>query len=131
MYQTKQKDAILGFLKKNQKNDFTSEYIMNYLKENNTPVGKTTLYRNLDNLVASGTVKKYYDDSNKRYTYQFLDKRDDCDNHFHLKCNNCGKLVHLSCQSIDNLIDHITINHGFLIDKKTILYGLCKECQNA
>lgn len=128
MYKTKQKDALLSFFKENNDKDYTSDYIMSYLNNHHTNVGKTTLYRQLDDLINKGIVKRFYNDELKRYSFQYIN-RTDCDNHFHLKCIKCGIIEHLECNLVNNLLNHIYDDHHFIIDKKTMLYGTCINCK--
>ena len=47
-YQTRQKTAIFALLKEHPEMHLTAEQMLTILKDENTPVSKTTLYRFLD-----------------------------------------------------------------------------------
>ncbi len=122
-YNTKQKDIILNFLKKQQK-ELTIKEIYEKLEKK---VGLTTIYRLVDKLVEEKSIAKNINKDNKTY-YQYLYSCDK-ENHFYLKCNNCGLIVHIDCDCIKDLFNHISNEHNFMIDKKQIIIsGLCKKC---
>ena len=46
------------------------------------------------------------------------------------KCERCGRIVHLDCHQLAPLYEHLEHEHGFSINpRKTMFYGLCRECQ--
>ena len=57
-YNTKQKRSILQLLEDNNDRQFSCDEITEALKNNGTPVGKTTVYRYLDILEKNGQVRK-------------------------------------------------------------------------
>ena len=90
--------------------------------------GKSSLYRQLSVLLEEGTVRKFRDDKQSAYVYQYV-ACGACSHHFHLKCLSCGKLEHLDCAISDQLLAHISKDHHFCIDRgRSILYGLCAAC---
>lgn len=128
-YKTKQKEYILTFLEQNQDKHLTAENILDYLKQNNTPVGKSTIYRYLDVLVNQGIVRKYIIEEGKSACYQYVVEERGCKEHFHLKCNDCGKLFHVECEQLSGIDNHILEHHRFRIDNsKTVFYGVCEDC---
>ena len=64
-YSTKQRSVILDKMMLNKNHQYTAEELLHTLKNDNTPVGKATLYRYLDHLVQTGEVKKFFK-NNKR-----------------------------------------------------------------
>ena len=61
--------------------------------------------------------------------YQYIEG-EHCEEHYHLKCEKCEKIIHLECEEIEEIQNHILKEHNFQLDKnKTILYGICKSCQ--
>ncbi len=128
-YKTKQKQAILNFLKNNRDNHVTVNDISVYLENNNCHVGITTIYRYLDKLLEQGTVRKYTVDNSTSACFQYVDPSKTCHEHFHLKCEVCGKLIHLHCSHISELCSHIFNDHGFKPDMmRTVFYGICSVC---
>mgnify|MGYP005757353911 FL=1 len=126
-YNTKQKDAIFACLKENASVHLTAEEVYAHLKMDGKSVGKSTVYRQLEALVADGTVKKYVSPDGKGACYQFAS--DACREHYHLKCSGCGALIHTGCSAIKAFADHFYQEHHFKLDMtKTVLYGLCEDC---
>lgn len=126
-YNTKPRAIILDILQSNKLKHLTADEILDILKDNQTPVGRATLYRYLDHLVQTGEVKKYYIGDGMSACYQYGDEK--TMNHYHLKCNICGKLFHVELYQMDRLISSIKKQNGFLVDgARTIIYGVCDEC---
>lgn len=127
-YHTKQRSIILDLLQTHQEKHLTADEMLELLKQNNTPVGKATLYRYLDMLVSVGEVKKYYLEE-RCACFQYLDIKHFCQEHYHLKCLECGKLIHFECAPLDNATNEIDEKYHFIIDiSKVIFYGQCYEC---
>ena len=128
-YNTKQRERILDFLKKNKNKNITADDILTFFKNLGEPIGKATVYRYLNNLVDENVVKKYMLEDRNCSCYQYIEGKH-CEEHFHLKCEKCDKIIHLECEEIEEIQKHILKDHNFKLDKnKTILYGVCKNCQ--
>lgn len=128
-YKTRQKQAILDFLKNNNNNHVTVSDISEYLEKNNCHVGITTIYRYLDKLLEQGTVRKYTVDNSTSACFQYVESAENCHEHFHLKCEICGRLIHLDCNHISEMCKHIFNDHGFKPDMmRTVFYGICSVC---
>jgi len=129
-YKTKQRHQILECLIKNKERHITADEIRIALSEEKSLVGKTTVYRYLDKLVSQGIVRKYIVEGGKSACYQYMERNNVCNKHFHLKCVNCGQLFHLECDYLDELDAHIKDHHDFQVDNsKTVLYGQCGSCE--
>lgn len=130
-YKTKQREVIFNFLVENKERHVTIDEIVNYIKSLNLSVGKTTVYRYIDELEEKGVVRKYIVDKSSISCYQYIDSSNQCQNHFHLKCKKCGQLYHLDCDYLHDIDNHVLKNHGFMIDdSRTVFYGTCKKCLN-
>lgn len=128
-YKTKQKELIFKFLVDNKNRHVTVDEIIEYTRKVDSPVGKTTAYRYMDELEQSGIIRKYIIEKGICACYQYIDKDQECHNHFHLKCKVCGELYHLDCSFLNNVKMHLYDDHGFEIDSsKTVFYGTCKKC---
>ena len=127
-YRTRQRELILEYLRKSQGQHLSAEELSDYLKQQGSPVGRSTVYRCLERLVEQGVVRKYYLGEGQGACYQYA-KDQGCGQHFHLKCVSCGKLIHVQCDYLNQVSSHVLEHHGFTIDHtKTVLYGLCAEC---
>ena len=129
-YNTAGKKALTEYLSKHIDRQFTVDLLHAELTELGSSVGKSSLYRLLERMVADGTVRKFKENELSSAVFQYVGDSEGCSRHLHLKCADCGKLVHLECPHSINLISHIYEEHGFSIDsKKSVLYGKCKDCQ--
>ena len=128
-YKTKQRECIVEFLKKNNEKHITADEIIEHFKTTDNPIGKSTVYRCLDNLLSENIVRKYVISERDGACYQYVEEQEQCVNHYHMKCTKCGRLYHLECDEVNELQEHILKHHNFKIDIcKTVLYGLCKDC---
>ena len=130
-YKTKQKELILDYLKSHGDKHVTIDDVFGYLRLEGHSVGRTTVYRYMERLTDTGTLRKYYIEEGMGACYQFIGNNNQCCSHFHLKCTKCGTLIHMECEYLNKINEHILQEHHFLIDNtKTVFYGLCKKCQN-
>lgn len=128
-YKTVGRQKLLSFLHGHPDKQYTVDELCRAINPGGEPgSGKSTLYRHLSELCQAGTVRKYRDDRQAAYVYQYVGGGDCC-HHFHLKCLSCGELVHLECQVSRELLTHIRTDHGFEVDSgRSILYGFCAAC---
>ena len=128
-YKTRQRALILQFLSDNRERHLSVDEVFDYLRAQQSPVGKSTVYRCLDRLVSQGRARRYFLGDGARACYQYVDGQGACREHFHLKCIGCGQLFHVSCERLDEIAAHVLEHHGFQVDQtKTVLYGLCAGC---
>lgn len=128
-YQTEQSRRILSLLQQNKTRHLTAEEVYTLLKAQGDPVGQTTVYRQLEKLCLSGTVRKFSGADGGSACFQLVENGAVCQTHYHLKCIGCGKLLHTECNLLDTLSAHILADHGFQIDgSRTVFYGLCADC---
>lgn len=135
-YKTTGKTHLIDFFSGHPDTQYTVDELQSALSEAYPQAyadgksGKSSLYRRLSALIEEGTVRKFRDDTQAAYVYQYV-ACGACSHHFHLKCLSCGKLTHLDCSISDQLLAHISTDHNFCIDRgRSILYGLCAECHD-
>lgn len=129
-YATASRKKILDFLKKSSDRTVTAADVDAYLKENDSEVNLTTVYRYLDKLAKDGTVMKYVAEKGSQAAYQYVEPGRHCEEHLHLKCTCCGRIVHLDCAFMEEFAGHIEKDHGFTLQcRNSILYGICGECR--
>ncbi len=127
-YNTKQKQLIFEILEKNNETQLSCDEISDLLKNQGTPVGKTTVYRFVEKLTSEGVLRKF--ENSKFASYQLIDKNLCCDEHMHLKCTSCGKFIHLGCDFMSEVGKHVAEHHNFTVDNsKTVLLGICDQCK--
>lgn len=99
--------------------------VLNYLKDNNVSVNKTTVYRQLDYLLQKGLIRELdFGEGKKRYE---LAKG----HHHHLICVNCNDI---QCVEIKEDFEDQEIEIGkktnFKISGHRLeFFGLCSACQ--
>ena len=129
-YKTKQQNFILECLKKHKNENLSADKIIEYLKKDGVSVGMSTVYRQLGRLCEDKKIRKFSTGENEGAVYRYIDKKRNCDTHFHLVCNVCNDLIHLECESIATVYRHIFSDHEFEVDGvKTVFYGVCKKCR--
>ena len=127
-YSTKQRLILKEFLKLNRNRQFSINEIVEAVGKNG--IGKSTVYRNMSQLLAGGDVRRFNGKDGKNVLYQYVDKNSGCGGHFHLKCNGCGQIFHVDCESVMGISDHISDHHDFVIDiGSSVFYGLCGSCK--
>lgn len=126
-YKTRQRAVILELLRAHSGEHFTAEEIATLLERYGRPVGKATVYRNLERLIEQGSVRKYQFGEGKSACFEY--QQGPQPQHYHLKCARCGALTHLRCDYIDKLSEHVYNEHGFELDAaQLVLVGCCAQC---
>lgn len=129
-YQTEQKKALVDFLCRNASRALRADEVVKELKEDarcGLSLPKSTVYRLLSQLVASGAVRRTVQPGEKCGVYRWL--QPDCCEHLHLKCVDCDRLIHLDAQESVRLRAALE-QSGFEIDpRQTTIFGHCKACR--
>ncbi len=124
-YNTKQRDEIVEFFSRHRDGCFTAKELIH---SGEITVGEATVYRTLSKLAKQGVLKRYTGDGGGA-SYQ-LNESEQCDSHFHLRCERCQKLIHMDCSFMSDMKKHIESSHDFAVDiGKTVIYGLCGDCE--
>ena len=131
-YNTKQKNAILACLEAQKAQSLTVDGVVQALAAAGEQIGRSTVYRRLEELCKEGVIRRFAAESGKSVTYRCIGTACDEDCHFHLICTDCGEVAHTHCHEMEQLFLHRAKEHGFAIDeKKTVLYGKCQKCRGA
>ena len=130
-YKTRQSEFLLKYLKSRAGEHVTAGDVCAYFKRQGLPVGQSTVYRRLENLVDEGVIKKYaLTGGSACFEYVGEDACEGPDHCFHCKCTGCGRLIHLHCEDLEEIQEHLLEEHGFRIDPmRTVFYGLCEDCR--
>ena len=117
-YNTKQSKMVFDILLENKDRHLTADEIFEKLRKSGESVGKTTIYRHLEKLCASGEVRKFTGGDGDSACYQYAGKNAECREH-----------IHAECKFLSELSAHIYNEHGFKVDgSRTVLYGVCGDC---
>ncbi|MBE6544438.1 MAG: transcriptional repressor [Ruminococcaceae bacterium] len=131
IYKTKIKEKILQCFQENAENTFSAKDIHTTLSQSGEKVNITTVYRNLDTMTFDGVLIKFQDNKCEKAIYKYSGKEGNCRSHLHMKCVECGAVVHLNCHFMNEIRTHIKNEHGFsLICSNSVIYGICKNCEN-
>ena len=131
-YKTRQRDILIAYLASLPGGHVTAADVCAYCRQQGMPIGQSTVYRQLENLVAEGIVNKYLIDANSPACFEYIAEpaREGADACFHCKCERCGALIHLHCEEFAAIREHLSASHGFALDPlRTVLYGLCETCR--
>ena len=128
-YNTRQKRELLGFLRERSLQHFSVDEVVFALQGRGEKIGRSTVYRYLEQLAEQGSVRKYQ--STQGITqYQHVGDAASCDGHFHMMCSRCGNLMHVDCGLMRVMSEHLMKDHGFCLDpRETILVGICEKCR--
>ena len=82
-YKTRQLEAVFNFVRSHKDAHVTAAQIVAHFEKNELPIGRTTVYRNLDKLTESGKIRRYITDGISGACYQYVED-ENCHSHFHL-----------------------------------------------
>lgn len=124
-YNTKQRRALLEFLKENSEKALTVEEIASGTRGE---VSKSTAYRLMTKFVEDGLVHRSVKGNSRNFLYRYINDGS-CEGHIHMKCVGCGKVYHLGGEAARMIQDDINKSAKFVIDSKTVLLGKCEDCK--
>ena len=128
-YMTRQQQAVLKCIESCPGGRATAMDLMQMLRQEGQTVGLSTVYRQLEKLVAQGKVHKLLTEEGACYQYCDKTVHRDC---FLLQCEGCGAIFHMDCSHLGELYGHLLESHGFAITpRRTMFYGLCGKCREA
>ena len=101
-----------------------AEDVYNHVAKQHPTIGRATVYRNLNQMVAAGkllNIGKMGDGT--RYDQN-------CHPHYHFKCKSCGRVFDVE-GFIRDIYSQVRYPEGFHIDEHVIhFYGVCQECMD-
>lgn len=123
MNYSKQREIILDTLSKNAIHP-TAEALLEFLKSDNSNVGMTTLYRNLNQLAEAGLIKKIDGlEPSAHFDHNAFE-------HYHFICEECKKVYDIPSSVAPDLVQNTTKATGFDITSHDIVFhGICSECK--
>lgn len=124
-YRTAQRERLAGFFCSNPDKQFTIEE----LQDNLSGISLSSIYRNINDMVKEGTIKRFQKDNLRSSGYQYIGESA-CSEHLHLKCSRCGCIIHMDSTSSLQILTELKNKTGFELDKSTtILHGSCSDCK--
>lgn len=64
-------------------------------------------------MVEEGILRKYIIDNSSSACFEYVNHKDCCNMHFHLKCEVCDQLTHIDCDNILKMTKHLMKHHYF------------------
>lgn len=126
MRHTNISEAILKILQ-SAPEPLSAQSILKILLRNlKIPANKTTIYRQLDKMKASGELLEVdFDEGSKRYELNTKT------HHHHLICTNCNKIEDISFgNDLDNFEKIIEETKKFKVSRHALeFFGVCMNCQ--
>ena len=123
---TKQRAAIVAALKAGQ-NFVSAQDLHDQLKAEGATTSIATVYRNLQDLAASGEVDVLRVENSEMQLFRYCG--DDA-HHHHLVCRNCGNTKEIKGSTVEKWAQAVAANYGFTAVTHSLeLYGLCSKCQ--
>jgi Fur family ferric uptake transcriptional regulator len=95
------------------------------LRRREPRIGRATVFRTLEALVAAGVARRLELDG---HVYGYVACRSE--HHHHLACNRCGRVEEIGEQYVAPVADRLASDLGFTIDDARLdFYGLCADCR--
>lgn len=123
MNYSKQRELILSTLRANAVHP-TAEFIHGVLKKKNPNISLATVYRNLNQLAALGTIKKIEGlEQSVHYDHNTHE-------HYHFICDKCKKVFDIGAEVAPDIELKILAQTGFkILGHEITFHGLCAECR--
>ena len=123
----------MKYMEDNRDKLVTVADIEEFLDNEGLEVNVSTIYRFLNRLCDGGEAIKYVAKKGAMSSFQYVGSVENtCQDHIHLQCTSCGSIIHLECHFMDEIKEHILKDNQFLLQcEASVLYGLCKSCQEA
>lgn len=104
-----------------KKHYLTAPEILDGLEKKGHTFNKTSVYRNLDKMLADNEVCRHSFGTDKVY-YEL--RHEDGHHHDHFVCENCKKIALLDC-----MIDRNKLPAGYTLEHHHVtLFGICDAC---
>lgn len=101
----------------------TADELYALVRAENPTISLASVYRNLNQLVESGSVMRI---SIPGQADRFDDKND---GHQHMICLQCGAITDLPCSAMPDICAHVAGETGLSIYAYSmVFYGACKAC---
>lgn len=97
-YNTKQKNAVLACLAEQTSRSLTVDGVLSALAARGERIGRSTVYRRLEELCREGHVRRFAPEEGRSVTYRFIGEGCGEAHHFHLICGACGIVYHTQCR---------------------------------
>ncbi len=129
-YRTRNREALLTYLQSREGEHVTVNEIHDHFRQAGSSMGVATIYRQLDQLVAEGQMRKYMIDSGSAACFEYIGAAHGHARFIHCKCEKCGRILHVDRSEIEEMARTLEAHSGFRMDNvQTVLYGICGDCR--
>lgn len=105
----------------------TAQDLYDRLRRFEPKIGRATVFRTLEALVAAGVARRLEQDG---HVYGYVACRPE--HHHHLACDRCGRVEEIEEAYITPVAERVAADLGFTIDDARLdFYGLCATCRAA
>ena len=102
----------------------TAQDLYERLRGRERGIGRATVFRTLEALVAAGVARRLEQDG---HVYGYVACRPE--HHHHLACERCGRVEEIGEAYIRPVAERVAADLGFRIDDARMdFYGLCARC---
>ena len=103
----------------------TAQDLYERLRVRHRGIGRATVFRTLEALVAAGVARRLEQDG---HVYGYVACR--TEHHHHLACDRCGRVEEISESYITPVANRVAEDLGFQIDDARLdFYGICADCR--
>lgn len=105
----------------------TAQHLYDRLRRSDPRIGRATVFRTLEALVAAGVARRLEQDG---HVYGYVACRPE--HHHHLACERCGHVEEIGEGYIAPVAERVSAELGFEIDDARLdFYGRCAACRAA
>jgi Fur family ferric uptake transcriptional regulator len=102
----------------------TAEELWERVRRQEPGIGRATVFRTLDALVAAGAARRLEADS---HVYSYVACQPE--HHHHLACRSCGRVDEIGERLVRPFMERLAAETGFAIDDARLdFYGTCAGC---
>ena len=131
-YRSKNRDALISYLRDREGEHVTVNEIHDHFRQSGSSMGVATIYRQLEQLVADGQMRKYLVDSSSAACFEYIGAQEGHARFVHCKCEKCGRILHIDRSEIEEMARLLEERSGFRMDNvQTVLYGVCGDCRES
>ncbi|MDX6614096.1 MAG: Fur family transcriptional regulator, ferric uptake regulator [Blastocatellia bacterium] len=122
---TSQRDLILDVFLRTEKH-LSSEDLYRLVREQDTNIGQTTVYRTLKLLSEAGLAREVrFGDGITHYEHNYKHEH-----HDHMICSQCGKIIEFYSAELEALQDAMAAKHKFEVTQHLLrIIGVCADCR--
>jgi Fur family transcriptional regulator, ferric uptake regulator len=103
----------------------TAQELWERLRRRDRGIGRATVFRTLEALVAAGVARRLEQDG---HVYGYVACQ--AEHHHHLACDRCGRVEEIGEGYIRPVAQRVAADLGFAIDDARLdFYGLCADCR--